>query len=224
MNKLIIFLTIILLLTSCSKQDFSNDNSVSINESHEVVESNGIDDDLYQNMTINNDNYEYYNELLNIKAIFNKDVYKPLSKEEIIRKYNLLSDYYDEESIKDILKRGESYYDLVLMTSYSTITLSISKPGKLTYKEILKEYPDSLLEDIAKTYEDNGNTNVSVKTDTYELPNKTIIPLISISYTDNSNNKIYQTTAFNINDEYLGIFNIISINKDAFIEIINLFE
>lgn len=145
------FLTIILLLTSCSKQDFSNDNSVSINESSSAEESNDIDDDLYQNITINNDNYEYINEFLNIKAIFNKDVYKSLSKEEIIEKYNLLSDYYTEESIKDFLKRGESYYNLLLMASNSTITLSISKPSKLTDKDILKEYLDSLLEDIAKT-------------------------------------------------------------------------
>lgn len=232
-----------ILLSSCSKTSDFDDTS-SINEDNTIVSDNSItsdnntssiltnDDlkDLYNNIIINDNNpleYVYSNELLDIKATFNINDYNPLSKQEIIDKYHYASDYYDEKHIEKMLDNNNPYYDLILdsIDNNASISLSISKPGYYTYKDILSQYSDTSIEKLIKEYEQKGYSNVSISIDTIDFlkqDNKTA--LLCISYTTDNNTNIYQYTLFIINNQYIGTLNIVSINEDRFNDVINMFE
>ena len=248
MKKLLIILISLLLLTSCSSTSSSNNDSsneeVDINEnttdvsSNDTVDSNSTNtintEDLaseYNNISINNDNneeYIYISELLGIKATFNINEYRPLSKQEIIDKYHYAKDYYDEKHIGKLLYDGYSYYDLLLnsIDNNTIISLSISKPGLYTYKDILGQYTTKDIEDLIKQYEEKGYKDVKISINTIDLfdieDNKTAI--LYISYIDTNNNQIYQYSIFITNKEYMGILNIVFINEDRFDKALKMFE
>ena len=242
MKKILIILISLLLLTSCSSTSSSNNDSsneeIDINENTTDVSNNDTNtinteqlESEYNNISINNNNneeYIYTSELLGIKATFNINEYKPLSKQEIIDKYHYAKDYYDEKHIGKLLYDGYSYYDLILnsIDNNTIISLSISKPGLYTYKDILGQYTTKDIEDLIKQYEEKGYKDVKISTNTIDLfdieDNKTALSYLS--YIDINNNQIYQYSIFITNKEYMGILNIVSINEDRFNKVLGLFE
>lgn len=242
MKKLLIILISLILLTSCSSTSSSNNDSpneeIDINENTTDVSNNDTNtinteqlESEYNNITINNNNneeYIYTSELLGIKATFNINEYRPLSKQEIIDKYHYAKDYYDEKHIDKLLYDGYSYYDLILnsIDNNTIISLSISKPGLYTYKDILGQYTTKDIEDLIKQYEEKGYKDVEISINTIDLfdieDNKTAI--LYISYIDTNNNQIYQYSIFITNKEYMGILNIVFINEDRFDKALKMFE
>ncbi len=250
MKTLIIILVSLLLLVSCSStSSFNNDSSdeqIDISDnafdvsSNDITEGNNNDyfvntidiEDLkskYNNISINNDSideYIYTNDLLNIKFIFNINEYKPLSKQEIIDKYQHARDYFDEKHISKLLNDGYSYCDLILekIDKNIIISLSISKPGLITYKDILSQYPNDVIEELIKKFEGKGHKNVNISTKTIDLfnkyDNKTV--LLSMSYIDENDISVYNNILFIISKEFLGTLNIFSIGEDRLNEVLML--
>lgn len=212
--KLIICIILILISLSfvvLAFIDSSKDNN-DINDNNNVINTVTVDNDL-----------EYFSDVLKIKA--NLKGYTALSKEEMIDKYSLDDNYYNEDNIKKLLKKGDIYYDLDAYNkaSNTSITLFISKSNYSSYKPLLSRYSDKILDTMAKSYEEEGYLDVSINTYTIDfLDNPTLV--LKTTYKDSDDNPIYQYSVYILNNGYLGTLNITSINNDTFNEIIDCFE